>query len=336
MTVSRVLRHDAAISEKTSGRVREIADRLGYRPNPLISAFTASLRATHQVKNPPYIAFFTTAGSAQGWRKEFFSRSIFEGAEARAAQLGYGLSPVWVKEPGMTEKRLEGILDARGVQGVIVGTLTPLSRLRLDWSRFAVAASGYTLIRPAFHRVASNHAQTMNMVLEMLRTRGYRRIGLAMTQRTDLLTDHLILGAYQAWQFLQPKQDQVETCYLKKEDETEFNRWIRDRRPEVVLVTEVVMHEWLLKSGLGIPGDVGVVVLATDRVPKGLAHIRRDYGSIGAALVDLVVEQLHRNERGVPPVPRLVSISTTWEEGASIMPGVAGRSKLSDPTSASD
>ncbi|MDF3055918.1 MAG: LacI family transcriptional regulator [Rariglobus sp.] len=318
MTVSRALRNDPAISPETTKRVRVAAAKIGYRPNPLISAYGASLRAGHRAKSPPLIAFFTAAATEHGWRKAHYSRGIYDGAEARAVQLGYGLSPIWIAQPGMTERRLDQILRARGVQGVIVGTMEPLSRVPLDWARFAVAVAGYTLAHPAFHRVASNHSQTMTLVLRMLAERGYRRIGLALSERTDQRTDHLILGSYRAWQFLQPREEEIAPCYQREPDEEQFVRWLEESRPEVVMITERIMHSWLQKRGLKIPGELGVVLLEPDRMLQGLACIQRDFAAMGAALVDLVVDQLHRNERGVPAVPKIVSVATTWREGRSI------------------
>jgi len=318
MTVSRVLRNDRAISEATSRRVKEIAERLKYRPDPMVSAHMARLRSMHQVKNPQFIAFFTAAEKEHSWRKQFFFRQIFAAAEQKASQLGYGIAPVWIREPGMTGKRLDQILEAQGVRGIMIGTLKPLSHLRLDWSRYAIAALGYTLVRPAFHRVASNHFQTLFLVLRLLRRRGYRRIGLVITKKANLQTNHSVLGAFQAWQFQQPRSCQIKPCYLEGNARAKFDRWLQTAHPDVILTTELEVHSWTLENGMRIPQDLGFVLLSSDIEATDLAHIHRDYSSIGAALVDLIVSQLHCNERGIPAVAKVVSIDTAWKEGSSV------------------
>ncbi len=319
MTVSRVLRNDRAISVATAEKVRAIAEQIGYRPNPLIAAHMAQLRAAHPPRQRPFIAFLTAGTNENSWRKNFLGH-VFNGAEDRATERGYGLSPIWISQPKMTWHRLDQVLLARGVHGLIIGTLRPLSHLRLIWDRYAVATLGYTLARPDFHRVASNHSQTLSLVLRLLRHRGYRRIGLVIRRRTDQQTNHAILGSYLGWQFLQEPEHRIDPCYLEGFDEKAFDGWLEATCPDAILITEPVMHQWLRKRRIQIPEAMGVVQVFSDTVIPGLAHIRRDYVSIGSALVDLVIDQLQRNERGIPDVPKVVSVDTTWEEGASLLP----------------
>jgi LacI family transcriptional regulator len=43
-SVSRALRGDPNVSLKTQERIARIAEEMGYRPNPFVSAFTAQVR----------------------------------------------------------------------------------------------------------------------------------------------------------------------------------------------------------------------------------------------------------------------------------------------------
>jgi LacI family transcriptional regulator len=41
---------------------------------------------------------------------------------------------------------------------------------------------------------------------------------------------------------------------------------------------------------------------------------------VGAAAVDLVVGELHRNEAGIPTYPKCVMIESQWIEGTTLKP----------------
>lgn len=48
--VSLALRNSGQVSEGLRERVREAAERMGYRPNPLLAAYQAQVRALKPVK----------------------------------------------------------------------------------------------------------------------------------------------------------------------------------------------------------------------------------------------------------------------------------------------
>ena len=59
MTVSRALRKQSNISPQTQKRIQVIADELGYRPNPLVSALMTYRRAAKPVESHLSIGFIT-------------------------------------------------------------------------------------------------------------------------------------------------------------------------------------------------------------------------------------------------------------------------------------
>ena len=113
-----------------------MAKKLGYRLNPLVSAHMAHLRGTRVPRYQATLAFVCN------WPREAFvdKRShiarYFEGARQRAHDLGYTLEAFHFDDPSMTAKRLDGVLRARGITGLVIAPLVSLShRLGLDWSR---------------------------------------------------------------------------------------------------------------------------------------------------------------------------------------------------------
>ena len=119
-TVSMALRNAPQISAARRKEIGKVAEELGYRPNALVATLMAHIR---QAKPPPRRTglFYLVSGDsarcgAPGTTPELF----FLGAREQAAKRGFHLEPFWIREPGMTEKRLARILRARGIPGVTV------------------------------------------------------------------------------------------------------------------------------------------------------------------------------------------------------------------------
>lgn len=58
-TVSLALRRHPSIPERTRARIREIADRLGYRPDPQFAKLMAYMRARHPAAAAAPLALLT-------------------------------------------------------------------------------------------------------------------------------------------------------------------------------------------------------------------------------------------------------------------------------------
>jgi LacI family transcriptional regulator len=54
----------------------------------------------------------------------------------------------------------------------------------------------------------------------------------------------------------------------------------------------------------------------------------RGIESVGAAAVDLVVQQLEHNERGIPEVPKTVLIDLEWVDGKTVIEQARKRASL--------
>jgi hypothetical protein len=48
--------------------------------------------------------------------------------------------------------------------------------------------------------------------------------------------------------------------------------------------------------------------------------MRQNHADVGASAVEMVVAQIHRGERGIPTVPKLILTDGTWVPGPSICP----------------
>lgn len=153
-TVSLSLRNHPKISEPTRLQIQKLAKEMGYRPNPLVAAHMAHIRALHPKSTSQCLAFLCNRSMAEiqtdaktpVWK-------YFQGARDRAAELGFRLELFNLNAPEMTERRLSQILLARGIDGVIIGPLTEGGGLvdkEFDWRSVASVMGG-----PASRRAAT-------------------------------------------------------------------------------------------------------------------------------------------------------------------------------------
>lgn len=67
-TVSLSLRNHPSIPEATRERLRELADRLGYRSNVLVSALMSRVRLKQHKSGPEVVGFLTGGPTADDWK----------------------------------------------------------------------------------------------------------------------------------------------------------------------------------------------------------------------------------------------------------------------------
>jgi DNA-binding LacI/PurR family transcriptional regulator len=319
MAVSLALRNSPKISVATSQKIRKIADELGYRPNPMVSALMTQLRHSREVKKPSVIAYVTAFPTEDAWRRSGSLTAFYDGASQRAGQLGYVLEEWWVRRPGMTERRFCEILYTRDIHGMIVAPLpSGAGSLQLDWTRFAAAAISYSLTAPEMHRASNDAFGSINVALRELTVLGYRRIGLALVEETDPRVQQQWGAAMLASQQQIPVAEHVPTFFGAGPIARSFTHWFQEHQPHAVISIGGECLRVFRDLGLRVPQDVGFANLMLSPGDTGMAGVNQNSDLVGHAAVDLVDGQLRRNERGVPRHARTLLIPGEWVPGPTV------------------
>ena len=79
----------------------------------------------------------------------------------------------------------------------------------------------------------------------------------------------------------------------------------------------------LRRAGYRVPDDVGVAYHTLDEKSLCLSGMKKNSFQIGEMAVDLLIDMLHRNERGVPVHPYLLMVEGSWVEGNTLRPAPA-------------
>jgi LacI family transcriptional regulator len=312
MTVSLALRGDSSIPPATQRRVNDAARRIGYRPNPLVSALMAGLRGRHpRGRGAHLIAYVDSFGDRTTAQQRASLLRYRNGASAAAERHGYRLQDFSVGHSGLTPPRLEQVLQARGIRGLVLAPFPVTgSELSLDWSHFAAAAIGFSLSHPNLHRAVNHQAQTARHAIRRLLELGYQRIGIALSQHENARAQRNWVAAALLARFEHNAAGLTFPLLLEERIEpARLRAWCRAERPEVILTSESD-----IRSMVGARGP-HVAHLHLTPNAAGFSGMDQANERVGAAAVDLVVEQLHANLRGVPEHAKTVLVEGQWVDG---------------------
>ena len=313
-TVADALRGKPWVGAKTREEIQRKSHLLGYRPNPVASAFLQQVRSRGSRRYRANLALMMPwVGRILGPTRKLF----YQGATARAAELGYTLDGIDPSE--YNSVRLTKILLARGILGVGIGLLSrSIGHMSLDWSKFATVAFAYSLTRPAVHRVTHDHVLGIRTAVRTCYRRGYSRIGLVLRHDSNARANGLWLAGFLETQQSHPSHQQVKPFLSTDVDYTpeRFAKWIRREKPDVIIFhTAALIPSLPLLTGTG-PGTIPAVLL--DRHPDDpYAGIDQQYDRCGAQLIESLSSLILHNERGIPPRPTITMIPGLWVDHPS-------------------
>lgn len=328
VTVSNAMRGSGRISEATRLKVLEAVEELGYRPNPLVAALMSGLRKRRSGRRCT-LAFLNFFPGRDDWKEHPTFVQFFLGAERRSEELGYRIELHWQGEVEGNSRRLGDILYARGIPGVIIAPLPAAApRIDIDWSRVATVAIGQTFREFQPHRVSNHQFHSMLLTMENLVARGLRRIGLVMPRMDDEKVENIWAAGFIAAQLNHglPAIAPLTTASFNAQTVVP---WIRESGVEAVVSTNHHIVRWMTQAGLRVPADVGFAHLDWSAQKGAFAGVDQCSDRIGAAAVDLLIEQLNNNEIGIPTQPKTVMIDGVWRDGPSLRSpdGTQARSK---------
>ncbi|MBL9143050.1 MAG: LacI family DNA-binding transcriptional regulator [Verrucomicrobiaceae bacterium] len=318
MTVSRALRGEAHVQADLRERIKAAAETMGYRPDPEIAKLMTHMRQARRREAPRTLAFVWSESTATPVTSSSWGGQLLTGARQRAERLGFQLVEFHLAEKGMSPRRLSSILEARGIPGFVLSPLVSRSRghVSMHWAKFSSVVIGLGYARPAMHRVHHHHFLGMMTALRRLKKLGYRRIGFVSSSTTNERMFRAWSASFVAHHPL-PMKQASELCLLDKDlTRSSFLRWLSAARVDALIDASDRTFGWLKE--FKIPEQLGYITLAWQPSRPHIAGIDQQAEVLGAAAVDLLVEQFHSNERGVPEHPKILMTEGIWRDGDTV------------------
>lgn len=320
-TISLALRGDPSIPAKTRALVLKTARSMGYHPNSYISSLMAHVRAGRPLQDKGCIGLLVDDASPRTWLEQGAYRKYYEGITRRAEHLGFHTECFFLQAPQMSPARIDRILHARGINGLIITApwlMTP-QPLTMHWERYAAITTGYSWKAPNVDRVANDQYKNTLLAYEQLFQRGYRRIGFCLPPRHAEATLSRWLGGYAQCEQQFQGGPQIPTFFGTPADTAVavFRDWLRRWKPEAIIT--LIGHEmdWFRELKLRIPEQIAMACVVRP-IHSEYSGVEESNETIGEITVDLVSSQIFRNEFGLPAKPKLVLVEGHWVEGRTV------------------
>ena len=313
MTVSRALRDSPCVTAPLRARLKRLAAKMGYRPDPEVTKLMVHLRRRDKAQLVAGLAAITSMPESVDGP---ILRMVFEGARERAEELGYRLELFRIKDTDTHDHALERVLAGRGIEGVLLLQMAnPVSLENvLDWRRFATVAATPSVLAPDFPKVEANYFHNARLLCAQIGRMGVFRIGFVGSATFQVRTNEAFSAAA-AWQALAAGKRAVPPLVLAEHPQFErlFTRWFRKERPEAVLAYAEEMVP-LLRRQLDDCGaeETPVFCTSVNRVSRPCGGIDERHGLIGRKAVDVLTGMLNRNEKNLRAIRAASFIEGEW------------------------
>jgi len=327
-TVSMALRNDPRIPEETRALILGVARQMGYQPDPHFARMMSDVKRRQVNRQAQVLAYVILWDQAEDHFLYRTYREYREGASTRAAEFGYALEDFVVNVHGITPRRLGAILRTRVIPGMIVAPVAVPDltaglhglHIELPCEEVAISTIGYTLDFPEVNRAMHDHALGTERAVEELRKRGFRRIGFVCSRASHIRVKGRWLAGYLLGQEELPPEERLRALIIDEiNNPAAFDEWLQRERPEVIVAAEInEVRRHLVRLDLRVPDDISLAHLDINGDAPDYAGIIQRNVAIGAAAFDLLLAQILRNERGIPPIRKSVMIDGWWQDGPTL------------------
>jgi LacI family transcriptional regulator len=322
-TVSLALRDDPRLRPETRRRIQRLANKMGYRTNATVANLMAQLRASRTPKYQATLGLLNVSHDPRILSGLCTFREWVKGCNERAAQLGYGLDPFWLHEPGTSPSRLAKILESRNIRGLVVAALLDRGGLpeefEVIWRRFACIVVGVHPAAPPLNFSSNDQYLTALHAIQRLWSRGYRRMGLVISPEVDAMVERRFSAGFWAGIDAIDGRERIPVFPYHMGREASFRAWFSQHRPDAILCLHHEVKKWVLDMGVKVPEEVGLAHLDRHDELSDWSGMHQNNTLIGAAAIDMLVGQLHRNEVGLPEFPKASFIQSAWIDGPTTL-----------------
>ena len=333
MTVSYALRGSKKVSSATRERVKAIAEKMGYHPDPIMKRLSSYRTRLKRSEKGMTLAWIDLYPAESNWKYHgSHVLESFEGARKRALEVGYRLEPLNVSQIGGWE-RTNKILRARGIEGVIIGQPPAgIHEAKFAWKHFATVAIGRAISSPGLPHVVYNHNEAISLLIERMLDLGYQRIGLVMEYGDCVKNGFRNVAAYYgaAEKFRIPLSMRVPPHLPQQLSEHNLGKWIETGGVEGIIVhRQDQMQQLLPRLGFRVPENIGFAHLSMHTPIPGVSGLTFNPELYGSWAVDLVHWLLEREETGLlDPIPSILISSAKWSEGGTLRRIGSGRENV--------
>ncbi len=327
-TVSMAMRDSPRISPEMKAKVRREAEVLGYRPDPMLAALNSYRLAKGEARVSAGLAWVNAWAEPERLRSLREFDLYWQGAEAAALKFGYRLEEFRVG-PACSPKRLDQILSARSIQGILLPPQAPHPDWGdFPWERYSVVRFGRSLKTPRCHVVTADQSANAALAFRKMLERGYRRIGFATAEHRISERGHLFLAGFLLAQSGLPEKERLPALMLpdaisrgekavRRGCVGMFSSWVERHRPDAILTDIADFRALMEEAGLEVPGPIGLAVtsILDANADSGIDQHAPEIGRVGFLMLNSLIND---RSMGIPPIFRQILVEGSWVDGTTL------------------
>lgn len=329
MTVSMALRNNYHIPLARRQEIKRTAQKMGYVPDPFLSALAAYRQQQAPARHHGVLAWINHWQDPHQLRQFNEFNLYWVGASEAAAKFGYRVDEIrW--EQQCSPKRMEKILLARGIEGVMIPPHHALLDWEdFDWTKFSVVRFGLSVPSPDANVVTADIHRATVMAISKIREYGYRRIGLTVNgEFVRRVGGNFLSGYFYAQHLLnlQPAIPPLLTIFKSRTaDELARQKkllhlWLKKHQPDALLISDREVPAMIRDLGYRIPEDIAVAGTSVLDIPGADTGIDQRAEAIGRTAAETLLKQMNVYERGAARFPVRILVEGRWKDGGSLPP----------------
>ncbi|MBK8476858.1 MAG: LacI family DNA-binding transcriptional regulator [Opitutaceae bacterium] len=325
-TVSRALRGVGEVAPATRLRVQAAAARLGYVRDPAFLALCGRKPGGAGGVRRQRIALLFNRAPENGFAGYHHYRAMERSVSARAIELGYDCEVLFVDRDEYRGRLLHRYLQSRSIRGLVFAAFEPgRPTVELPWDEYCAVKFDSHRVLPEFTLVSVDQFHYTRLAFRRMRELGYRRIGLAVARRDEVVLDGPHTAALLLEQAGIADEDRVAPFLIEsgiglRAVGRAIGEWVRGERIDAV-ISNLTQVWWLVrpyKTDGGRPVASAALCMVR-RVPH-VAGIDGNIGLVGTHAADLLAGLLQAGRSGVPLAATRTYIRGTWRDGATAPP----------------
>lgn len=322
-TVSLAFKGNPRIPAETREKILRTAATIGYKKDPAFMALCLR-RGNARTKAPAPRLFYITNRSVQnGLFDTAHHRQFVAGAKAQSEALGYAFELVHIDSNAHTNDSLHHYLRREQARGLILGAFEPdRARLALPWEDYCVTKIDTPFLAPELPYVATDQFDAVLESYKMLRTLGYKRIGLVMGQMDDVSTESRHRAAVLLAQSRCQEAERVAPLLLPlgnrlAEAVPQLKRWIADESPDAVVSNWTNIKAMIKEAGTRCPEEIASASICLGRKDPRSAGIVANLKEVGAQAARTVARMLQSSKHQGSQTATHTLVKGTWNHGRS-------------------
>jgi len=325
-TVWLTVKNSPKIPPTTRERISKLAEKMGYRPDPVLSHL-AKARWKEATPKPETIAWIEEPSEWKGNAPQYFAQACEQargrGYKIERFELAYQESPASLGDQ----------LWKAGFRAILVHHLFRASwRTEFPWERFVAVAVQPNRYSRFLHCVKSSARSGCASAFQAILEHGYQRIGVILQHSRLNPMEPSRMGALlhlkRTLKDALPKIPVLDLTH-KSNHAKEVKAWMQKQKPDVVLGLAPSVVHLISEVGYTIPVDVAFACLnRSSAVDPRIAGVDTRHDLLLERAICLLDFLINSNEYGIPEDPYDLVIHQKWRNGKTL-PSV-GESLLND------